>query len=296
MTDLRAIEASLGRPENADHQGGGDIFKFPPPLSEPEIGTRRSPAEEARTIVESTRIGSLATISEDGSPWSSIAGYGVMPNGDLSLVLSTLAEHGRNLVRDQRISVAIAAPPAEGADPLDSGRVTLSGIVEIPEGDEAEVALSTHCAAYPAARAYAKFGDFTLYVLRTERVRWVGGFGRMDSTTGEAYAAAQPDPVDGPRAQSALEHLNDDHADALLLIAQEIAGYDDATKAECERIDRYGMDLKIRTLRGSAPARVSWLEPAQETKDLRSLSVALLRHAEAKRSGGPLPEAPASGH
>jgi hypothetical protein len=187
-------------------------------------------------------------------------------------------------VRDQRLSVAVAAPPAEGADPLDSGRVTLSGIVEIPVGDEAEVALSTHCAAYPAARAYAKFGDFTLYVLRAQRVRWVGGFGRMDSTTGAAYAAAEPDPVDGPRAQSALEHLNDDHADALLLIAQEIAGYDDATKAVCERIDRHGMDLKIRTLRGSAPARVSWLSPAQETKDLRSLSVALVRHAEAKRS------------
>lgn len=285
MADLRAIEASLGRPENEDHQGAGAQFAVLPPISEPEIGTRRSPAEEARTIVESTRIGSLATISEDGSPWASIAGYGVMPNGDLSLVLSTLAEHGRNLVRDQRLSIAVAAPPAPGADPLDSGRVTLAGTAVVPEGEEAEVALSTHCAAYPAARAYAKFGDFTVYVLRVERVRWVGGFGRMDSTTGEDYALAEPDPVEGPRAHSALEHLNDDHADALLLMAQEIAGYDDATSAQCERIDRYGMDLKVRTLRGQAQARVSWKRRAEETKDLRSLSVELVRHAEAKRAG-----------
>lgn len=285
MSDLQAIEASLGRPENEDHQGAGDAFKFPPPISEPVIGTRRSPAEEARTIVESTRIASLATLSQGDAPWASIVGYGVMPNGDLSLVLSTLAEHGRNVQRDQRVSIAIATPPAPHLDPLDSGRVTLTGTVVVPEGNEAEVALSTYCAAYPSARAYAKFGDFTTYVLRVERVRWVGGFGRMDWTDGEAYALAEPDPVDGERAQSALEHLNDDHADALLTIAQEVAGYDDATKARCDRLDRYGMDLSIRTLRGTAPARVSWLERCNETKDLRSASVALLRWAEAKRAG-----------
>lgn len=284
MADQRAIDASLGRPENADHQGGENLMRFPPPLSEPELGARRSPAEEARTIVASSRLGSLATISDDGAPWSSVVGYGVMENGDLSLVVSTLAEHGRNLARDPRASVAVSAPLVGDGDPLDAGRVTLAGVVEIPEDAEADLALASHCEAYPAARAYAKFGDFTLYVLRVQRVRWVGGFGRMDSTTGEDYARAEPDPVDGPRAQSALEHLNEDHADALLLMAQELAGYGDATSAQCERIDRYGMDLKIRTLRGTAPARVAWLERAHETKDLRSLSVALLRHAEAKRA------------
>lgn len=285
MIDLAAIQASLGRPaQEADHQGGGDLFKFPPPLSEPEIGTRRSPAEEARTIVQSTRLASLATISDDGSPWSSIVGYGVLPSGNLSLVVSTLAEHGRNLARDPRASVAVATPPVPGADPLDSGRVTLTGTVRTPDNDEANAALASHCEAYPAARAYAKFGDFTLYVLDVDRVRWVGGFGRMDSTTGPDYATAEPDTTEG-NAHSALEHLNADHADSLLLIAQEIAGYDDATAAECERIDRYGMDLKIRTLRGSAPARVGWLTRIDDAKELRSVSVALVRHAESKRGG-----------
>src|SRR6478672_1669314 len=101
MTDQRAIGASLGRPEGQDHQTGGvDLNAFPMPLREPELGTRRTPAEEARTIVESTRVASLATLSEDGSPWSSVVGYGVMPDGGIALVVSTLAEHGRNLARD----------------------------------------------------------------------------------------------------------------------------------------------------------------------------------------------------
>ncbi|MDQ8043555.1 MAG: pyridoxamine 5'-phosphate oxidase family protein [Patulibacter sp.] len=283
MTDTTAIDASLGRPaQEPGHSAPGDMFKFPPPLSEPEIGARRSPAEEARTIVTTTRLTSLATISEDGSPWSSIVGYGVMPSGSLSLVVSTLAEHGRNLARDPRASVAIATPPARGADPLDSGRVTLTGTVRIPEGEDAKLALDSHCEAYPAARAYAKFGDFTLYVLDIERVRWVGGFGRMDSTSGEDYVLAEPDPTE-PNGLDAVEHLNADHADALLLIAQEVAGYGDATSVECERIDRYGMDLKIRTLRGVAPARVGWLEPCTDREGLRKASVDLVRHARSKR-------------
>ncbi|MFT4035939.1 MAG: pyridoxamine 5'-phosphate oxidase family protein [Patulibacter sp.] len=282
--DARAIGASLGRPEGQDHEiGAVDLNAFPLPLREPELGGRRTPAEEARTIVASTRIAALATLSQDGSPWSSVAGYGILPDGALVLVLSTLAEHGRNLARDARASVSIATPVPEGADPLDAGRVTLSGRVEVPQGAAADEALAAHCEAYPAARAYAKYGDFTLYVLRPQRLRWVGGFGRMDSVTGDDYAAADADPVLGERAEAARTHLNDDHGDALLLIAQQIGGYTDATAACCERLDRYGLDLKLRTPRGAAWSRVGWRRRAEQVGDLRALSVELVRHAEALR-------------
>jgi heme iron utilization protein len=285
--DVRAIGASLGRPEGQDHQSGStDLNAFPLPLREPELGARRTPAEEARTIVASTRLAALGTLSEDGAPWSSVVGYGVLPNGEIALVVSTLAEHGLNLARDARASLSVATPPADGVDPLDAGRVTLSGSVHIPEGAAAEQALAAHCEAYPAARAYAKYGDFTLYVLVPDRVRWVGGFGRMDSTSGADYADAEPDPVDGRRAEAARVHLNEDHADSLLLIAQEIAGYSDATAASCDRLDRYGMDLRLRTLRGTAWARVGWRSRAEQVDDLRGLSVALVRHAEARRDAG----------
>ena len=47
----------------------------------------------------------------------------------------------------------------------------------------------------PCAQAYLDFDDFTLWVLRVERVRWVGGYARMDSVDGTHYALAEPDPV-----------------------------------------------------------------------------------------------------
>ncbi|PRC55747.1 pyridoxamine 5'-phosphate oxidase, partial [Mycobacterium sp. ITM-2017-0098] len=84
----------------------------------------------------------------------------------------------------------------------------------------------------------------SLWVLRVTRVRWVGGYGRMDSTSGEAYAAAEPDPVT-PRSAGAVTHLNDDHADSLLAMAQTLGGYPDATAATCTGADRYGLDLRL---------------------------------------------------
>ena len=98
--------------------------------------------------------------------------------------------------------------------------MTLAGVVERPTGDELAAARDAHLAAVAAAKYYVDYSDFALWVLRVQRVRWVGGYGRMDSATGEAYAAAEPDPV-APRAAGAIGHLNDDHAEALCAMAQE---------------------------------------------------------------------------
>ena len=231
----------------------------------------RTPAEEARTLVAQGSIAALATLSDDGSPWCSLVQYAAMEDGTPVLCVSTLAEHGRNLVRDPRASLMMAETDPVG-DPLDSGRVMLAGRVE-PAPDAARE-------AYPESERYGGFGDFTYYVLRVERVRWVGGYGRMDSTDAAAYHAAEPDPV-APGAAYAIRHLNDDHADALLEMARALAGHPDATSAECARIDRYGLDLNIRTPRGTTVARIGFAEPATAPGGLRAATVELARRARA---------------
>lgn len=115
-------------------------------------------------------------------------------------------------------------------------------------------------------------------MLRIERVRWVGGYGRMDSASAEAYRAAEVDPV-APAAHHAVDHMNQDHADVLLLIAQRLAGYSDATGARCLRADRYGFDLHVSTPRGGAPARVGFAEPVTAPEGLRAAAVELARRA-----------------
>jgi len=249
------------------------------PLRTPEPARVRTPAEEARTLVAAHASGLLATLTSDGDPWGSLVAYGTLPDGAPVLHVSTLAEHGRNLRRDARASLVVAEA-AGGEDPLDTGRVTLAGRAEVPAGAEAAAARAAFLAAAESARHYVDFGDFTLYVLRVERVRWVGGYGRMDSVTPDDYRAAEPDPVAGSAA-SAVQHMNADHADALLAMAAGPAGFTDATAAVCRRADRYGLDLWVTTPRGSAPARVGFAEPCARPDGLRAATVELTRRSRA---------------
>lgn len=259
-----------------DHGDPGDAPSTAPPLTDLANSVQSSAAEQARTIVASTNVGTLATLSADGSPWASFVTYGLL-GGAPVLCVSNMAEHGRNLAADARASIAIVAPTTN-TDPLASGRVTLAGVVEHPEGDERTAARDAHLAAVAAAKYYIDYSDFSLWVLRVARVRWVGGYGRMDSATGEAYAAAEPDPVQ-PHAAGAIDHLNADHADSLVEMAKALGGYPDATAATCTGADRYGLDLRVITERGMAYTRVGYAAPINSIDELRSATVQLVRLA-----------------
>ena len=275
----RCRRASVGyraHVPSRDHGDPGDTPSVPPPLSAVLNAVRPSAAEEARTIAASTNTGTLATLTATGDPWASFVTYGLL-DGAPVLCVSNLAEHGRNLAGEGRASIAIVAPTTD-PDPLASGRVTLAGVAERPSGDELAAARDAHLAAVPAAKYYVDYSDFTLWVLRVQRVRWVGGYGRMDSATGEAYAAAEPDPVQ-PGAAGAIAHLNADHSEALCAMAKMMGGYPDTTAATCTGADRYGLDLKVSTRRGVAYTRVGYATPIDSLDDLRSATVELAQRA-----------------
>lgn len=267
-------------PDHGVLDGGPSV---PLPLAATRAVPRLSPAEEARNLVAATNVASLATLTAGGDPWASLVTYGVLDDGAPVLCVSHLAEHGRNLVGDQRASLVIAQvdrPP----DPLAAARVTLAGSAE-RAGSGALAARAAHLAGVPAAALYVDFSDFSLWVLRVERVRWVGGYGRMDSASGAAYAAAAPDPV-ATSAAAAVAHLNDDHADALLLIVQALGGYPDATAAHCSGLDRRGIDLAVQTPRGPAPARVGFPVALTGSSQLRGATIELTRRARAVAGAG----------
>ncbi|MBS1676094.1 MAG: DUF2470 domain-containing protein [Actinobacteria bacterium] len=249
-----------------------------PPLVEVPSARSRSAAEEARTILAANVTGALATLTADGDPWASIVNYGVLADGSPVFSLSTLALHGRNLKRDQRASLAVSESVPPARDPADTGRVTVAGVAEEPAGERLEEARHVYEEAIASAAIFGSFSDFSWWVLRVERVRWVGGFGRMDSVGPESFAAAEADPV-APHAPGAISHLNADHADSLLLIARNLGGHTDAEKASCVGADRYGLDLDLSTPRGRTTARVGFEEPVGEPDGLRAATVAMVARA-----------------
>jgi putative heme iron utilization protein len=260
-----------------DHTVPDGFDPVPPPLTPAVPSPRPTPAEAARSLLAQTRTASLASLSEDGTPWSSLVMYGLLDDGTPALMVSTLAEHGRNLIRDPRASLMVAAPQST-SDPLASGRVTIAGRVERPTGAHESEAHAACLAAMSSGKVFAEFGDVCLWTLEVERVRWVGGYGTMGSASADDYRAAEPDPT-AASAAHAVEHLNDDHPDALLLMAQQLGGYPDATRATCTTIDRYGLDLAVFTPRGVAPIRIGYEERIDAPDGLRAATVELTRRA-----------------
>jgi putative heme iron utilization protein len=259
-----------------DHGDPGDGPTLAPPLTSVADPIRPSAAEEARTLIATTNVATLASLTSAGDPWASMVTYGLL-DGAPVLCVSHMAEHGRNLAADPRASLSVVAPD-QPSDPLASARITLAGVVDRPVGAELEAARAAHLAGVPAASSYIDFSDFALWVLRVDRVRWVGGYGRMDSATAADYVAATPDPV-RPSAAGAIAHLNADHSDALGNMARTLGGYPDATRAICSDADRYGLDLRVETPRGMAYTRVGYATRIDDIGELRMATVELARRA-----------------
>lgn len=91
----------------------------------------------------------------------------------------------------------------------------------------------------------------------------------------------QDDPV-SQGAERAIEHLNDDHADALLEMAQALGGQPEATAARCVDADRTGLDLVAQTPAGETPVRVDYDEPIEGPEGLRKATVKLAQKARSE--------------
>lgn len=282
MTDTASTIKPSSSPHDIPTDAPAEAYGLPLQPLVPPVGQesrRRSAAEEARTIIANDRLGTLASLTSDGEPWASIVTYATLPgDGALVICVSKLALHGRNLAADQRASFAVAGPVPDGADPSDYGRVTLAGRFVEPQGAEFDAAREAYHSAISSAKTFSDFGDFTFWLMRPEKVRWVGGFGRMASAKTADYASAEPDPV-AASAEYAISHLNEDHADALLDMGRVLAGHSDATSARCLRADRYGLDLGLETPRGHTESRVSFSQPATAADGLRAATIDLTKRA-----------------
>jgi putative heme iron utilization protein len=94
----------------------------------------------------------------------------------------------------------------------------------------------------------------------------------------------KPDDPVSQGAARAIEHLNDDHVDALLEMAQALGGQPEATAARCVDADRTGLDLIATTPAGEVEVRVDYEEPIEEPAGLRKATVKLAQKARAELS------------
>ncbi len=111
----------------------------------------------------------------DGAPYVSLVLTAFDADGAPLLLLSDLAQHSRNILADNRVSLLFDGTQGL-ADPLTGPRLTVLGTaVRHDDGS----ALERYVARQPSAAQYAGFGDFHLYRVRIDRGHFVAGFGRI---------------------------------------------------------------------------------------------------------------------
>ena len=258
MTDTPQLEHGDG----PDVSPVGETHSFP------------SDAELSRSLMATSSSGVLSTLGAEGYPYGSLVSHMVDNFGNPVILISDLAEHTKNARFDDRVSLLVDTSDTAEGDPLVGARLTLIGRLNLLEG-ESELQ-NSYLTKHPYSADYANFKDFNFWKLDVERCRFVGGFGHMSWMTASDYCNSEEDPFI-KSASGAIEHMNDDHADANLIFVQERGGIPKAKQAEMVGVDRYGMTFRVQSDSGNRVSRVAFPEVATEASQLEPFVIGLLR-------------------
>ncbi len=181
---------------------------------------------------------------EAGAAYASLVQVAFGHDGAPILLISTLADHTKNLLADARCSLLFDGTGAYG-ETLTGPRVSVQGRaqkLDTSTPDGAALA-ARYLARFPNAATYAGFGDFSFWRVAPVRAHLVAGFGRIkwferfaleETFAGAALMAGEAEIV---------AHMNADHADAIELYATKLSGADPGGWT-MTGVDPEGFDLR----------------------------------------------------
>src|SRR5262245_12971483 len=198
------------------------------------------PKAAAKKLLREARSGALATLmAGSGDPYCSLVNVATAPDGAPLLLISRLAVHTKNILADPRVSLML--DERKQGDPLEGARVMLMGTAAVTEDAQAR---RRYLLRQPDAEMFAGFSDFSFYQVTLKAAHLVAGFGRIvdlapadvltEVADASALIAAEPEII---------EHMNNDHADAVRLYATKLLGAPDGDW-RCVGCDPDGLELQ----------------------------------------------------
>lgn len=246
------------------------IAKEDAPARDPRQDPSFDPVAESKRLLRSIRTATLATLTPEGAPFATLTAIATDHDGTPILLLSRLAHHTRFLERDGRCSLLL--PQGGRGDPMAHPRLTL---VAMAARTQSPSARARFLARNPKAQLYADFPDFSFWRAEIEAVHLNGGFARA----ADFGPAALLTDIGGAESLIAAEaeiiaHMNADHADALALYAEKLAGAKPG-KWQASGIDPEGLDL----ICGDETARVAFSQSIATPGESRAVLVDLAKRA-----------------
>lgn len=229
-----------------------------------------SHAREARQMLRAHRYGALSTLSKkfDGHPFGSITPYLVDHDGSVLILISTLAEHTKNIQHDPRVSLLTH----NQNDPhiQTQGRVTVVGAAQLIA--DRERAGKRYLRYFPEAANLLALQDFSFYRIVPQALRLIGGLGNIHWVKADEYLLAPP-LIE--QEDNVVAHMNADHQDTLRNCCRHFHQHA-ATDVEMLGIDCDGFDVR-------AGGQVLRFDFAAEVLDAQQARTALVKMAQEAR-------------
>jgi heme oxygenase (biliverdin-IX-beta and delta-forming) len=223
-----------------------------------------NPTLESRQLLRAHRYGVLSTLSKkfDGHPFGSIMPYLVDHDGSLLILISTLAEHTKNIQADPRVSLITHSQ--DNPHIQAQGRVTVVGTVAKVE--DKENTGKRYLRYFPEAKTYFAMHDFSFYRILPQVIRYIGGFGNVHWVKAEDFSTAPYPLIE--QEDGVIEHMNADHQDSLRSYCRHFRQYE-AQQVEMLGIDRDGFDVRA----DERVLRFDFSEPVLDARQARTILV-----------------------
>ena len=242
---------------------------------DPILETDAEAIRLAKTLLRTARFGALATLDPaDGAPLATRVAVATDMDGTPLILVSALSAHTKALAADPRCSLLVGEPGK--GDPLAHARLTIKARAEklergMPAHDHAA---RRYLNRHPKARLYADFPDFAFFRLSPESALLNGGFARAYRLNREEILTDGPLQAFLDMEQRAVDHMNEDHADAVENYAVHFAKAERG-KWALTGIDPEGIDLA----KGDEIRRVPFQERLSNASQVRPALVDMARKA-----------------
>ena len=207
------------------------------------------PASNVAQWLEDVHQGTLSTISTvtglEGYPHGSIVPFAISKDGCPYILVAEIAAHTKNLLGSSKACLFISHPEPSG-DPQSHWRASIIGnfsrivspsrisdlspeklenSIQVSEEEEVSM-LIRYCQRVPKAESYLKTHNFYFWKMNNiERVRYIAGFGKICWIEGNELLSSISDPeIENVKGES-VEHMNEDHEDAMITICEGIHGF-----------------------------------------------------------------------
>ncbi len=228
-------------------------------------------AKSARDLFLSEYQGILSTHSVDvpGYPFGSVAPYCICKDGFPVILISSIAQHTKNILADPKVSLTVTEVGADDSQTV--GRVTYLGDAELMDTNDSD-SMERYYHYFPQSRDYHLTHDFNFYVIKPIRVRFIKGFGQIYWVEKDDFLLANPFTLDEEKQM--LDHMNADHLDAIRHYCDLCTiYYKDSQLPEMVGIDSEGFNLRI----GSKICRINFTEPVVTAAAVRKALVEMAK-------------------